>query len=158
MVRAAGSRWSIAECIEATKGEVGLDQYEVRLWLAWYRHIPLALFAQAFLTVVRAQAELGHMKKGASPPTSLPPSEALAPAAHALLPLTGPEVRRLLWPFALKRDPSLLHVLAWSYWRRTHQAKTKFYHYQQASHPVSSLTAAVVLRAYLRTSARVSTM
>jgi hypothetical protein len=35
MVRAAGSRWSIEECIEATKGEVGLDQYEVRLWSAW---------------------------------------------------------------------------------------------------------------------------
>jgi SRSO17 transposase len=64
MVRAAGSRWSIEECIEATKGEVGLDQYEVRLWSAWYRHITLALFAHAFLTVVRAQAQLAACEKG----------------------------------------------------------------------------------------------
>jgi SRSO17 transposase len=64
MVRAAGSRWSIEECIEATKGEVGLDQYEVRLWSAWYRHITLALFAHAFLTVVRAQAQLEAQEKG----------------------------------------------------------------------------------------------
>jgi SRSO17 transposase len=64
MVRAAGSCWSIEECIEATKGEVGLDQYEVRLWSAWYRHITLALFAHAFLTVVRAQARLEAHEKG----------------------------------------------------------------------------------------------
>jgi SRSO17 transposase len=64
MVRVAWSRWSIEECLEATKGEVGLDQYEVRLWSAWYRHITLALFAHAFLTVVRAQAELEAQEKG----------------------------------------------------------------------------------------------
>jgi SRSO17 transposase len=64
MVRVAGSRWSIEECLEATKGEVGLDQYEVRLWSAWYRHITLALLAHAFLTVVRAQAELEAHEKG----------------------------------------------------------------------------------------------
>jgi SRSO17 transposase len=34
MGRAAGSRWSIEAWIKATKGEVGLDQYEVRLWSA----------------------------------------------------------------------------------------------------------------------------
>lgn len=64
MVRAAGSRWSIEECIEATKGEVGLDQYEGRLWAAWYRHITLALFAHALLPVVRAQVELEAQEKG----------------------------------------------------------------------------------------------
>lgn len=64
MVRASGSRWSIEECIEATKGEVGLDQYEVRVWSAWYRHITLALFAHAFLTVVRAHAQLEAQEKG----------------------------------------------------------------------------------------------
>jgi SRSO17 transposase len=63
MVRAAGSRWSIEECIEATKGEVGLYQYEVRLWVAWYRYITLALFAHEFLTVARAQPQLeAHAK------------------------------------------------------------------------------------------------
>jgi SRSO17 transposase len=35
---------------------VGLDQYEVRCWHGWYRHITLALLAHAFLTVMRAAA------------------------------------------------------------------------------------------------------
>lgn len=132
MVRAAGSRWSIEECIEAAKGEVGLDEYEVRVWLAWYRHMTLAMFAQAFLTVVRTQARLEARQPGGTlAPAGLLPSETMAAATQALLPLTVPEVRRLLWQFALKREPSALHVLAWSYWRRRHQAKARYHHYQR---------------------------
>jgi len=56
LVCVAGTRWAIEECIEAAKGEVGLDQYEVRKWDGWYRHITLALFAHAMLTVIRARA------------------------------------------------------------------------------------------------------
>jgi SRSO17 transposase len=60
LVRVAGTRWAIEECIETAKGEVGLDQYEVRKWDGWYRHITLALFAHAMLTVIRARvAEKG---------------------------------------------------------------------------------------------------
>ena len=39
LVRVAGTRWTIEECFEEAKGEVGLDQYEVRKWDGWYRHI-----------------------------------------------------------------------------------------------------------------------
>ncbi len=56
LVRVAGSRWKIEEGIEEAKGEVGLDQYEVRGFRAWYRHITLALLAHAILVVLRAQA------------------------------------------------------------------------------------------------------
>ena len=35
---------------------VGLDQYEVRTWRAWYRYMTLALVAYAALVVMRAQA------------------------------------------------------------------------------------------------------
>jgi SRSO17 transposase len=64
MVRAAGSRWSIEESFEQAKGEVGLDQYEVRRWEAWHRHITLALLAHAYLEVTRlAATQTG--KKGA---------------------------------------------------------------------------------------------
>lgn len=60
LVRVAGTRWAIEECIETAKGEVGLDQYEVRKWDGWYRHITLVLFAHAMLTVIRARvAEKG---------------------------------------------------------------------------------------------------
>lgn len=59
LVRVAGRRWMIEIAFEAAKQEVGLDQYEVRLWGAWYRFITLALFAHAFLAVQRARAEKG---------------------------------------------------------------------------------------------------
>lgn len=32
LIRIAGRRWSIEDCFEAAKGEVGLDEYEVRKW------------------------------------------------------------------------------------------------------------------------------
>lgn len=60
VVRAAGSRWQVEEGIELAKGQVGLDEYEVRHWQGWYRHLTLAMFALAFLTVVKTTAR----KKG----------------------------------------------------------------------------------------------
>jgi SRSO17 transposase len=63
VVRVAGRRWTIEEALEEAKGEVGLDQYEVRLWTGWYRHITLALLAHALLVIVRTQAEV-QTKKG----------------------------------------------------------------------------------------------
>ena len=56
LVRVAGMRWAIEEGFEEAKGEVGLDQYEVRRWMGWYRHITLALLAHAFLAVTRVHA------------------------------------------------------------------------------------------------------
>jgi SRSO17 transposase len=56
LVRVAGSRWKIEEGFEEAKGEVGLDQYEVRGFRAWYRHVTLALLAHAILVVLRAEA------------------------------------------------------------------------------------------------------
>ena len=53
---AAGQRWAIESCFEATKQETGLDEYEVRSWHGWYRHVTLSMLAMAFLTAVRAQA------------------------------------------------------------------------------------------------------
>jgi SRSO17 transposase len=64
LVRVAGSRWAIEECLESAKNEVGLDQYEVRRWEAWYRYITLSLLAHAYLTVLRARALLTEEKGG----------------------------------------------------------------------------------------------
>lgn len=64
----AGTRWAIEDSIESAKGEVGLDQYEVRRWVSWYRHITLALLAHAYLTVTRAQAAEQEQKKGERQP------------------------------------------------------------------------------------------
>ena len=56
LVRVAGTRWTIEECFEEAKGQVGLDQYEVRKWEGWYRHITLVMLAHACLAVVRRRA------------------------------------------------------------------------------------------------------
>ncbi len=56
LIRVAGRRWAIEECFEQAKGEVGLDEYEVRKWDAWHRHITLCLLAHAYLTVLRSEA------------------------------------------------------------------------------------------------------
>jgi SRSO17 transposase len=56
MVAVAGKRWAVEECFETAKGECGLDEYEVRSWTGWHRHVTLALLAHAYLTVVRARA------------------------------------------------------------------------------------------------------
>jgi SRSO17 transposase len=45
----AGTRYTVEQCIEEAKGEVGLDHYEVRFWHSWYRHITLAMMAHAWL-------------------------------------------------------------------------------------------------------------
>ena len=65
LVRVAGTRWAIEECFEEAKGEVGLDQYEVRRWDGWYRHITLAMLAHAYLTVIKYQA-MEQGEKGAT--------------------------------------------------------------------------------------------
>ena len=65
LVRVAGTRWTIEACFEAAKGEVGLDQYEVRSWTGWHRHITLAMLAHAYLAVLRCTAggETGGEKR-----------------------------------------------------------------------------------------------
>lgn len=55
IVAAAGSRWSIEECFEVAKSQVGLDQYEVRSYTGWYRHITLSMLAMAFLNQLNVE-------------------------------------------------------------------------------------------------------
>jgi len=43
------TRWRIETEFETLKGEVGLDEYEVRGWRGWHHHVTLSLLAGAFL-------------------------------------------------------------------------------------------------------------
>ena len=83
-MRVAGIRWATLECFEEAKGQVGLDQYEVRRWDGWYRHITLAMLAHAYLTVIKYQAIEPGEKGGHYGPD------------EELIPMTVSEVRRLL--------------------------------------------------------------
>jgi SRSO17 transposase len=64
LVKVAGQRWRIEDGFQQAKGEVGLDDYEVRRWPGWYRHITLALLAHAFLVVTRTKATMSNRAKG----------------------------------------------------------------------------------------------
>jgi SRSO17 transposase len=59
LVRVAGTRWAIEEGFAQAKGEVGMDQYEVRRWGAWHRFVTLALLAHAYLAIASAAARRG---------------------------------------------------------------------------------------------------
>jgi SRSO17 transposase len=73
LARIAGSRWAIEECFQAAKNECGLDEYEVRRYPGWYRHITLAMLAHAFLTALAAQASHRETAETNRPASSLSP-------------------------------------------------------------------------------------
>ena len=54
LVRVAGARWAIEECFQSAKNETGLDQYQVRRYDAWHRHITLAMLAASYLAATAA--------------------------------------------------------------------------------------------------------
>jgi SRSO17 transposase len=73
LVRVCTARWQVEECLAEAKGEVGLDQDEVRKWAAWHRHATLCLLAHAYLAVTRQTARReeageGEGEKGAPTP------------------------------------------------------------------------------------------
>ena len=66
LVRVAGARWAIEDLFELAKGDCGLDEYEVRSWTGWHRHVTLSLFALAVVAVIRSRAaQPAGRKKGA---------------------------------------------------------------------------------------------
>jgi len=56
LVQVAGTRWTVETCFKESKGEVGLDQYEVRSYNGWYNHITFACLALSFLTVLSSKS------------------------------------------------------------------------------------------------------
>jgi SRSO17 transposase len=131
-VQVVGRRWTIEQCFEEATGEVGLDQYEVRSWTGWYRHITLAMWAYALLTVVRA----AH--RPAAPPLPTMPAGCdtascarLSDLALFGVPLSVREIRHLFWRLVLATRQRAERVLAWSAWRRWHQGIAQYWHYKR---------------------------
>jgi len=65
LAQVASTRYTVEQCIEEAKSETGLDEYEVRYWHSWHRHITLSMMAHAWLAAVRYQAT--EKKGGLSP-------------------------------------------------------------------------------------------
>jgi SRSO17 transposase len=131
IVQAIGGRWHIEEDLQASK-DLGLDHYEVRSYLGWYRHITLVLLAAAFLLAVCVQTTPPPPPLPSAPQAESPPTPALT-----LIALTPSEVRHLLahliWP-APTSAPFICH---WSRFRRTHQYWAGYYHRRRREKPPS---------------------
>ncbi len=67
LVAVAGARWAVEDCFAEAKNETGLDQYQVRKYRAWYRHVTLSMLGHAFLAVSARAA-----RPGAGPPEPAP--------------------------------------------------------------------------------------
>jgi SRSO17 transposase len=95
LAQVAGRRWTIEECFEAAKQETGLDEYEVRSFHGWYRHVTLSMLALAFLAVLRRKqgakrgiwrsaCPIGAAQHGGASPSHRPhPSRALSTRVEA---------------------------------------------------------------------------
>jgi SRSO17 transposase len=113
LVKVAGTRWTVEERFQTSKGLVGLDQHQVRRWRSWYRWVTLAMLAHAFL-VVAAVTE-----RTRQPPPS------------GLIPLTCNEVQHLFAALLARPAGDLGHRWRWSVWRRRHQARARTCHYRR---------------------------
>jgi SRSO17 transposase len=146
LIKVAGKRWPAEECHQQAKGQAGLDQHQVRLWHSFHRHTVLSMCALALLAVAAARP---------LPPAPLPqatrpvPGAAAQPAAWAdtgILPASAdqpppedpgmvkvsvPEARRLLRLATTPMNAAARQLgHAWSQWRRKHQARARYHHYQ----------------------------
>jgi SRSO17 transposase len=117
LVHVAGQRWRIEESFQSAKGLTGLDQHQVRRWTPWHRWTTLAMLAHAFLAVATA-IERDH-----------------TPAPAGLIELTVNEFRRLFDALLLGAKHTIDTLLAWSRWRRRHQARARECHYRRRLQP-----------------------
>ena len=115
IVQVIGARWHIEEDLQASK-KLGLDQYEVRSFVGWYRHITLVMLAYAFLVGLSVQ-------QGPSDSSS----DQFA-ASSALIDLTPSEVRHLLARLIFPAPTSAPLICQWSRFRRAPQYWAGYYH------------------------------
>ncbi len=142
LVRVAGKRWPVEECHQQGKGQVGLDQHQVRTWHSFHRHTVLSMCAQALLAVAAARP---------APPAAGPPAAGLAGQPEAwhdtgklpataddqppgddpgLVKVSVPEARRLLRLATTPMNRAARDLgYTWSRWRRRHQARARWHHY-----------------------------
>lgn len=123
-VTALGARWRIEEDFRTGK-QLGLDHYEVRSWLGWYRHITLVMLALAFLTSI-ALAVTSTVADPLPPPVFPVPTASVV--AAPLCPLSLLEARRVLARLLFPPPSSIHFVLAWSAFRRQHQFRARLSH------------------------------
>lgn len=124
LVRVACLRWPVEEGFEFGKDHFGLDHSQVRLYTALLRHLVLTLAALAVCAVTAAAA------KTSAPDPVLPVTpEDTPPEDPGLIALTVAEVKRLFILITRRALPET-HHLHWTWWRRRHQARARWFHHR----------------------------
>lgn len=123
LVRVAGRRWPVEEDFRLGKSDFGLADSQVRLYTAITRHLALAMAALAVCATTAALAR-SRTTTLAHPPTSPddPP-----PEEPGLIPLTVAEIKRV-FNLITRVWQTIRHYLHWSWWRRRHQARARWFH------------------------------
>jgi len=123
LIRAAGLRWPVEEDSGLGKDCFGLDQCQARLYTAILRHVVLVMAA---LAVCAAAAAALRARTDTQAPPPAAPGQA-PPADPGMIPLTVPEIRRVLAALTARPMPPPL-VIHWDAWTRRHQARSRWFH------------------------------
>jgi SRSO17 transposase len=139
LIAVTGKRWPVEECHQQAKGQAGFDQHQVRLWTSFHRHTVLSMCALAVLAVAAARPAPGSGPPGtAAQPatwadTGILPASADQPPPQdpGLVKVSVPEARHLLRMATTPMTAAARQAgCAWSIWRRKHQARARWHHYQ----------------------------
>lgn len=109
------------EDFELGKDCFGLDQSQVLLYHAIARHTVLVMAA---LAVCAVTAALLRTRTGSQAPPPVRSGQE-PPAEPGMIPLTVPEVRRMI-ASARPALPQPVQVIWWSAWTRRHQARANW--------------------------------
>ena len=120
LIRAAGLRWPVEEDFAFGKDCFALDQCQARLYTAIARHAVLVMAALAICAITAAQVK-DRTDTQAPPPVrpDQPP-----PAEPGMIPLTIPEIKRLLAALTTRPLPRWL-VIHWDAWTSPGPAATR---------------------------------
>ena len=121
LVRVAGRRWPIEEDFALGKSWFGLADSQVRHYTPICRHLALAMAALAVCAVAAALARPRTLTRPPTSPGDLPPED------PGLIPLTTAEIKRVFNLITHAWQP-IRHHLHWSWWRRRHQARARWFH------------------------------
>ena len=107
-VRQIAGRWDIERCFQEAKQELGLDEYQVRTWLAWHRHLVL-VWSMLWL--------LNRLK-----------------IRYSSEKWTLPQIRQLMCIPWLAAGIPFEHQSKWLQWRRKHNFKAAKSHRKRRWH------------------------
>jgi hypothetical protein len=120
----AGRGWPVEEDFALGKSCFGLADSQVRHYTPITRHLALAIAALAVcaVTAALARSRTGMLTRPPTSPGDLPPAD------PGLIPLTAAEIKRV-FNLITRTWQTIRHFLHWSWWRRRHQARARWFHH-----------------------------